>query len=53
MEIVYDYNRNFSKFINYDEAIEAVEKEKQVLKQTDKEYDDLHAYEQELQTMEK
>ena len=28
VEVVYDYNRNFSKFIDYDEAIEKVEKEK-------------------------
>lgn len=53
VEIVYDYNRNFGKFVSYDEAIEAVEKEKQVIKQTEKDYDDLQSYEHELQDLEK
>ena len=44
VEIIYDYKRNFSTFIDYDEAIEQVEKEKQVLKQTDKDNEDLIEY---------
>jgi len=36
VEVIYDYKRNFNKFINLEEVIEKVEKEKQILKQTDK-----------------
>ena len=52
VEIIYDYNRNFSKFIDYDVAIEDVEKEKQILKQTDKDNEDLLEYEKELENIE-
>ena len=52
VEVVYDYNRNFKKFVSYDEAIEAVEKEKQILKQTEKDGEDLKEYEAELEKIE-
>ena len=52
VEIVYDYNRNFKKFVKYDEAIEAVEKEKQILKQTEKDGEDLKEFETELDEIE-
>jgi len=36
VEIVYNYQGNFHLFIEYDELIEEVEKEHQVIKQTNK-----------------
>lgn len=37
VEIVYNYNGNFDRFIEYDKQIEAVEKEHQIARQTGKE----------------
>ena len=34
VEVVYNYKRNFNKFIDLEEHIEKIEKEKQVIKQT-------------------
>lgn len=36
VEIVYNYQGNFDRFMDYDEQIEIVEKEHQILKQTNK-----------------
>lgn len=36
VEIVYNYNGNFSKFVDYEDLIEEAEKEAQVIKQTGK-----------------
>lgn len=45
VEVVYNYKRNFNKFIDLEEHIEKIEKEKQLLKQTDKTNEDLLEYE--------
>lgn len=52
MEVVHNYRRNFSKFVALEEQLEKVEKERQVLKQTDKSNDDLIDYEKELEAVE-
>lgn len=52
MEVVHNYRRNFSKFVALEEQLEKVEKERQVLKQTDKSNDDLIEYEKELEAVE-
>lgn len=36
VEVVYNYKGNFDRFMEYDEQIEIVEKEHQILKQTNK-----------------
>ena len=36
VEVVYNYNRNFNKFIELEEQIQKIEKERQIIKQTDK-----------------
>jgi hypothetical protein len=52
VEVVYNYHGNFSRFLEYDEKIEEVEKEHQVIKQTGKSTTRLLALEQELEVME-
>lgn len=52
MEVVYNYNGNFNNFINYEELIEKVEKEVQVIKQTGKDTDKLAEMEKELEKVE-
>ena len=51
VEVVYNYNGNFSKFLDYDEKIEDVQKEHQVLKQTNRNTDHLVQLEKELEQM--
>ena len=45
VEVVYNYKRNFNKFIDLEEHIEKIEKEKQVIKQTEKGNEDLIEFE--------
>lgn len=52
VEVVYNYQGNFDKFIAYDEQIEIVEKETQIIRQTGKETKKLVEEEEKLNKIE-